>query len=144
MIAGRIVAPIRMGTVPASPQRCASWGGWSGKGECRKGLARAFLVQRFGEIRHRTHENQQHRLSGLNLLVTAIILWNTRYLKHAFAALHQTEAVPEDLLTHSSPLGWEHINLNGGSIWGTGQTMSENTNGLRPLRGIPGTMLQAA
>ena len=95
------------------------------KGEFRNGLARAIFIQRLGEIRHRTHENQQHRLSGLNLLVTAIILWNTRYLKHAFAALHQTEAVPEDLLTHLSPLGWEHMNLNGGSIWGTGQTVSK-------------------
>jgi TnpA family transposase len=31
-----------------------------------------------GEIRDRTYENQQHRASGLNLVVTAIVLWNTR------------------------------------------------------------------
>ena len=37
-------------------------------------------VLHLGEIRDRTYENQQHRASGLNLLVTAIILWNTRYL----------------------------------------------------------------
>jgi TnpA family transposase len=42
---------------------------------------RAVFIHRLGEIRDRTYENQQHRASGLNLLVTAIILWNTRYLE---------------------------------------------------------------
>jgi hypothetical protein len=42
---------------------------------------------------------------GLNLLVTAIILWNTRYLERAVAALRQTETVPDHLLAHLSPLG---------------------------------------
>ena len=48
------------------------------KGETRNSLARAVFIHRLGEIRDRTYENQQHRASGLNLLVTAIILWNTR------------------------------------------------------------------
>ena len=51
------------------------------KGESRNSLARAVFIHRLGEIRDRTYENQQHRASGLNLLVTAIILWNTRYLE---------------------------------------------------------------
>src|SRR6202035_1372974 len=51
------------------------------KGETRNSLARAVFIHRLGEIRDRTYENQQHRASGLNLLVTAIILWNTRYLE---------------------------------------------------------------
>lgn len=50
------------------------------KGESRNSLARAVFIRRLGEIRDRTYENQQHRASGLNLLVTAITLWNTRYL----------------------------------------------------------------
>ena len=44
------------------------------KGETRNSLARAVFIHRLGEIRDRTYENQQHRASGLNLLVTAIIL----------------------------------------------------------------------
>ena len=55
------------------------------KGETRNSLARAVFIHRLGEIRDRTYENQQHRASGLNLLVTAIILWNTRYLDRAVA-----------------------------------------------------------
>jgi TnpA family transposase len=50
------------------------------KGEARNSLACAVFIHRLGEIRDRTFENQKHRASGLNLLVTAIILWNTHYL----------------------------------------------------------------
>ena len=57
------------------------------KGESRNSHARAVFIQRLGEIRDRTYENQQHRASGLNLLVTAIILWNTRYLEATPPAL---------------------------------------------------------
>ena len=59
------------------------------KGETRNSLARAVFIHRLGEIRDRTYENQQHRACGLNLLVTAIILWNTRYLERAVIALRQ-------------------------------------------------------
>jgi hypothetical protein len=57
----------------------------------RNSLARALFIHRLGEIRDRTYENQQHRAAGLNLLVTAIILWKTRYLEHAVATLCQVE-----------------------------------------------------
>jgi TnpA family transposase len=57
------------------------------KGETPNSLARAVFIHRLREIRDRTYENQQHRASGLNLLVTAIILWNTLYLERAVAAL---------------------------------------------------------
>jgi TnpA family transposase len=109
------------------------------KGESRNSLARAVFIHRLGEIRDRTYENQQHRASGLNLLVTAIILWNTRYLERAVATLRQTENVPGHLLAHLSPLGWEHVNLTGDYVWKGPHETSENTDGLRPLRTLPGT-----
>jgi len=115
------------------------------KGEARNSLARAVFIHRLGEIRDRTYENQQHRASGLNLLVTAIILWNTRYLESAVAALRQFEDVPDHLLAHLSPLGWEHVNLTGDYVWGGQQQgLAENTVGLRPLRATPETQRKAA
>lgn len=93
---------------------------------------------------HHANENQQHRASGLNLVVTAIILWNTRYLERAVATLQQTENLPDHLLAHLSPLGWEHVNLTGDYIWVTENHMSENINGLKPLRAAPDTYLRAA
>ena len=114
------------------------------KGEARNSLARAVFIHRLGEIRDRTYENQQHRSSGLNLLVTAIILWNTRYLESAVASLRQFEDVPDHLMAHLSPLGWEHVNLTGDYVWGSQQILSENIIGLRPLRSIPEVTKKAA
>jgi hypothetical protein len=50
-----------------------------------------------GEIRDRTYENQQHRASGLNFVVTAIVLRNTRYLERAVAMLRKSEEAPRFL-----------------------------------------------
>jgi TnpA family transposase len=58
------------------------------KGEARNALARAVFFNRLGETaRDRTLENQQHRAGGLNLVVAAIVLWNTVYLERAIQAL---------------------------------------------------------
>ena len=114
------------------------------KGESRNSLARAVFIHRLGEIRDRTYENQQHRACGLNLLVTAIILWNTRYLERAVVALRQIENVPSHLLAHLSPLGWEHVNLTGDYVWDVQQKASENPGGLRALRAPPEIVRKAA
>ena len=126
------------------PELRRSTGQELNKGETRNSLARAVFIHRLGEIRDRTYENQQHRASGLNLVVTAIILWNTRYLEQAVNTLQQTEHVPNDLLAHLSPLGWEHVNLTGDYIWTAARDVSENAGGLRPLRAVPDPYLRAA
>ena len=100
----------------------------------RNSLARAVFIHRLGEIRDRTYENQQHRASGLNLLVTAIILWITRYLNRAIATLREAEEVPDHLLAHLSPLGWEHVNLTGDYVWSRTDQRTVNADGYRPLR----------
>jgi TnpA family transposase len=114
------------------------------KGESRNSLARAVFIHRLGEIRDRTYDNQQHRAPGLNLLVTAIVLWNTRYLHRAIAALRELEEIPHHLLTHLSPLGWEHVNLTGDYVWAAPTRITENHDGLRPLRTPPDILLKAA
>jgi TnpA family transposase len=116
------------------PELRRSTGQELNKGESRNSLARAVFIHRLGEIRDRTYENQQHRASGLNFLITAIILWNTRYLERAVTALRQIEDVPDHLLTHLSPLGWEHINLTGDYVWTGTEQVTENPDGFRLLR----------
>jgi hypothetical protein len=76
-----------------------------------------------------------HRASGLNLVVAAIILWNTVYLGRAVQAPRvREEVIDEELLQHLSPLGWEHINLTGDYSW---QPNSERRPGeYRPLRSV--------
>jgi len=111
------------------------------KGEARNALARAIFFHRLGEIRDRTLENQRYRASGLNLAVAAVILWNTVYLGRAVAELRSRgEIVPDDLIAHIAPLGWEHIALNGDYVWPTEPLQ----NGFRPLRNPRSTFLDAA
>jgi TnpA family transposase len=128
----------------SDPELRRSTGQELNKGESRNSLSRAVFIHRLGEIRDRTYENQQHRVSGLNLLVTAIILWNTRYLEHAADALRRFEDIPDHLLVHLSPLGWEHVNLTGNYVWDAASRASGNAVGLRPLRSHPEAMLKAA
>ena len=125
------------------PELRRSTGQELNKGESRNSLARAVFIHRLGEIRDRTYENQQHRASGLNLVVSAIILWNTRYLERAVAIMRQTEDVPDHLLAHLSPLAWEHVNLTGDYIW-SAERVSENADGMRPLRAAPELFPKAA
>ena len=112
------------------PELRRSTGQELNKGESRNSLARAVFIHRLGEIRDRTYENQRHRASGLNLIVTATILWNTRHLERAVATLRAMEDVPGHLLAHLSPLGWEHVNLTSDYIWATEET-SEALVGFR-------------
>ena len=103
------------------------------KGEARNALARAVFLNRLGEIRDRSFESQRYRASGLNLIVTAIILWNTVYLARAVQALRDAgKPVDEDLLPHLSPLAWEHINLTGDYVWD--QSRRVEAGKFRPLR----------
>ncbi len=103
------------------------------KGEQQNALRRAVFFNRLGEIRDRSYENQRHRASGLNLLVAAIILWNTTYLQRAVDHLRKQghHPAPGDL-AHLSPLGWEHINLTGDYHWDTSPTLGPDQ--FRPLR----------
>ncbi|MEI6430611.1 MAG: Tn3 family transposase [bacterium] len=56
--------------------------------------------------------------SGLNLIVAAIVLWNTVYLQKAIERLEERNApIPEQYLPHLSPMLWDHIPLTGEYFW---------------------------
>jgi TnpA family transposase len=57
------------------------------KAEATNALARAVFFNRLGEVRDRSFEHQRYGASGLNLVVAAIVLWNTVYLERAVQAL---------------------------------------------------------
>jgi TnpA family transposase len=103
------------------------------KGEAKNALARAVFFNRLGELRDRTFENQRYRASGLNLVVAAIVLWNTVYLERAIKGLREAgQPVEDSLLTHLAPLGWEHINLTGDYVWHANKRVAKGR--FRPLR----------
>jgi TnpA family transposase len=60
------------------------------------------FFHRLGELRDRSFESQAYRASGLNLLVAAIILWNTKYLENTLHALRaEGQRVPNELVSSS-------------------------------------------
>jgi len=66
--------------------------------------------------------------------VKAIVHWNTVYLDRAVRHLRARSAVvPDDLLAHVAPLGWEHIALTGDYVW-SGVTPQAEFRQLRDVR----------
>ena len=100
------------------------------KSEARHALAQAVFVHKQGRIADRTLQNQEHRASGLNLVIAAIALWNTLYMQRAVEHLRERGvAAPDELLAHLSPMSWAHVGLTGDYLWADAAT----AGGLRPL-----------
>lgn len=88
------------------------------KSEQRHALAQAVFTFKQGRIADRSHDAQQFRASGLNLVIAAIVYWNSTYIADAVAHLRTGgQAVPDELLAHTSPLTWEHIGFSGDFLW---------------------------
>ena len=106
------------------------------KGEAKNALSRAVCFHRRGMVQDRTFDDQRLRAGGLNLVVAAIVLWNTVYLERAVETLRASgTVVPDELLKHLSPLTWEHIVLTGEYRWGSDQTRRPGQRReLRPAR----------
>lgn len=101
------------------------------KSEQRHFLTQAICTFKQGRIADRTHEAQQFRASGLNLVIAAIIYWNSTYITDAVAHLRSIgEPAPDDCLAHTSPVGWGHIAFSGDFLWDRAAAMP---TGRRPL-----------
>jgi hypothetical protein len=114
---------------PKLRRRCL---GGLNKGESAHKLKRAVFFHERGEVRDRSFDSQAFRASGLNLVVSAIVHWNTVYLARIVGSLEDKgRRIPGHLLKHVSPLSWEHINLTGIYSW---QTEPADPTSFRPLR----------
>lgn len=88
------------------------------KGEAHHTLKRAIRFYRRGSVSDRTQLDQDLNAMALNLVVAAIILWNTAYLDRALQLIQEEGiSIPEDIVPHISPLGWEHITITGTYHW---------------------------
>lgn len=98
--------------------------------ESRHRMARKIFYGQRGELRQRYREGQEDQLGALGLVLNAVILWNTRYIDAALAALReQGHRVDDADVARLSPLGDAHINVHGRYAF---TTLSDAT--LRPLR----------
>lgn len=88
------------------------------KSEQRHALAQVICTFKQGRIADRGQDAQQFRASGLNLVIAAIAYWNSTYLTDAINHMRANgQAVPDELLAHTSPLTWEHIGFSGDFLW---------------------------
>jgi TnpA family transposase len=63
--------------------------------------AGAVFFNRLGEPSNRTFQKERHRASGVNLIVSAIIRWNTVYFAPAVRHLRERGIdVPDTLIAH--------------------------------------------
>lgn len=100
------------------------------KSEQRHALTQAICTFRQGRLVDRSHEAQQYRASGLNLVIAAIVYWNSTYMADAVEHFRAAgELVPDALLAHTSPVGWEHVAFSGDFLWDRAAQLS----GRRPL-----------
>ena len=132
---GRVERSLFMLDWIEEPQLRRDCQGGLGKGEARHTLARAVFAHSQGRIRDRSHDARQKRVMALNLVIAAIMYWNTCYMDKAADHLRRHGRLTDPgLLRHISPLGWEHIVLTGDYDWNSGA--AERTN-VRPLNVYP-------
>src|SRR5581483_5889488 len=84
------------------------------KGEALNALARKLFFGGQGEIRDRTYDAQLNAASSLNLLLAAIVVWNTVHLQACLRRLRAEEYPVDDAdLPFLSPLVRRHLGLYG-------------------------------
>ena len=132
---GRIERTLFMLDWMESPQLRMECQAGLNKGEARHALARAVFAHSQGRVHDRSHDAQQKRVMALNLVIAAIVYWNTSYIEKAANHLRREQRLPDpNLLRHVSPLGWEHIVLTGDYDWNSGAAVRTNA---RPLNLYP-------
>ncbi len=105
------------------------------KSEQRHALTQAGCTFKRGRIDDHGLDAQEFRASGLNLVIAAIVYWNSTYLTDAIDHLRrQRHAVPAELLAHASPLTREHIGFSGDFLWGQAAATPEVRRPHRPGR----------
>ena len=68
-------------------------------------------------------------------VAATIALWNTGYLGPALgAARRRGDLIPDALLAHFAPLGWQHLNLTGDYLWSADVSLAPD--GFRFLQGM--------
>jgi hypothetical protein len=95
-----------------------------------------------GPIISESHDAQQFRASGLNLVIAAIVYWNSTYLADAVDhLLRGGQPVSSELLAHTSPLTWEHIGFSGQLPLGPRRRFSRAAPAPQPQLGTEGGLM---
>ncbi|MBZ0309018.1 MAG: transposase, partial [Anaerolineae bacterium] len=102
------------------------------KGEKLHALRGHLFSANRGRIRKKFPEEHLNQANCLNLVINAIIVWNTVYMQATLDYLRQLgQVITDEEISHLSPVRFEHINIHGKYFFDISVRL--NQDGLRPL-----------
>ena len=102
------------------------------KGESINSVARAMFFGKHGKLNEAKIEDQLSSASCLNLLISSLVIWNSRYLEKVYHLIKDKEWFDEKEFKRVSPLGTQHVSFYGKYIF---EEESINTeDGLREIK----------
>ena len=101
------------------------------KGESINQVARFIFFGKQGRLNESTIERQLEKVSCLNILLSCLIIWNSKYLEKVYKEVKDEPWFDMDEFKRVSPLGTRHINFLGRYILENIEILSND--GLREL-----------
>lgn len=83
------------------------------KGEAINSVARLIFFGKQGRLNESKIERQLEKVSCLNILLSALIIWNSRYLEKVYKKVKDEDWFNEEEFKRVSPLGTAHVNFLG-------------------------------
>ncbi|MGL5750450.1 MAG: Tn3 family transposase [Paraclostridium sp.] len=102
------------------------------KGEAINSVARLIFFGKQGRLNESKIERQLEKVSCLNILLSALIIWNSRYLEKVYDEVKDKTWFDEEEFKRVSPLGTSHVNFLGRYI--LEETKISTKDGLRELK----------
>lgn len=101
------------------------------KGESINSVTRLIFFGKQGRLNESKIERQLERVSCLNILLSSLIIWNSRYLEKVYKEVKDEPWFDLEEFKRVSPLGTQHINFLGRYILDNVEISS--SDGLRDL-----------
>lgn len=102
------------------------------KGEAINSVGRLMFFGKNGRLNENTIDKQLKKASCLNILLSSLIIWNSRYLEKIYRLVCEEKWFDEEEFKRVSPLGTEHVNFLGKYVFE--ESVIETKDGLREIK----------
>ena len=102
------------------------------KGESINSVGRLIFFGKHGRLNESTIEKQLEKVSCLNILISILVVWNSRYLEKVYGVVKSEKWFDLERFKEVSPLGTDHINFLGKYIFENKKILTDD--GLHPLK----------
>ena len=102
------------------------------KGEAINSVGRLMFFGKNGRLNENTIDKQLEKASCLNILLSSLIIWNSRYLEKIYRLVCEEKWFDKEEFKRISPLGTEHVNFLGKYVFE--ESVIETKDGLREIK----------